>query len=283
MLKIKSTLTTKPINFVKETKAMNNYKIGIIGAGNVAHHLVAVFDSLGFEISWVWNRNVENAIVLADSVNAQVVTDLCDLDVNNTIVFVAISDDAILPVIQTRNWKGSYVVHTSGSFNSSQLEPFCDFYGAFYPFQTLRKELEVDWEKIPIFLEANDQELLTNLVEIAEICSDTISYKTSEERKKLHLAGVITNNFVYYLMRSVRMYCENEGLQFEEVFPLFEQTAMLTFNNELDLQTGPAKRGDENTLHKHLQMLDKTPELKKLYTQLSQAIYQNYHGKKLEL
>ena len=262
---------------------MNNYKIGVIGAGNVAHQLVSVFDSLGFEISWIWNRDVEKATVLAETIGTIAIPNILVQDVDNTIVFVAISDDAILPIIKKRSWKGAYIVHTSGSFNSGLLAPYCDFFGAFYPFQTLRKEIEADWEKIPIFLEANDPEMLATLVGIAEICSDTISYKTSEERKKLHLAGVITNNFVYFLMRSVRTYCEKEGLNFEEVFPLFEQTAMLTFNNEDDLQTGPAKRGDTQTIQKHLELLESTPELKNIYTQLSQSIYQNYHGKKLEL
>jgi len=262
---------------------MNNYKIGIIGAGNVAHQLVSVFDSLGFEISWIWNRTVDKANELAQQVGATPISNLMVQDVDNTIIFVAVSDDAILPIVQSRSWKGAYIVHTSGSFDSAQLQPFCEFYGTFYPFQTLRKEIEVDWEKIPIFLEANDPEVLSNLVGIAEICSDTISYKTSEERKKLHLAGVITNNFIYYLMRSVRSFCEKEALSFEEVFPLFEQTAMLTFNNEADLQTGPAKRGDKQTMEKHVEMLTSSPHLQQLYRQLSESIYQNYHEKKLEL
>jgi predicted short-subunit dehydrogenase-like oxidoreductase (DUF2520 family) len=44
------------------------------------------------------------------------------------------------------------------------------------------------------------------------------------------------------------------------------------------LQTGPAVRGDINTINKHLKALDTQPELKLLYQQITQSI-QKHHPK----
>jgi len=41
------------------------------------------------------------------------------------------------------------------------------------------------------------------------------------------------------------------------------------------MQTGPAARGDEAVIQKHLQLLDDAPQLKNIYTLMTQSIQQS--------
>jgi len=55
--------------------------------------------------------------------------------------------------------------------------------------------------------------------------------------------------------------------------PIINQTIDQISNDDPGLlQTGPAIRGDEQTMKRHLKLLDQNKELKKLYKLLSKSI-----------
>jgi hypothetical protein len=54
-------------------------------------------------------------------------------------------------------------------------------------------------------------------------------------------------------------------------------------NHEENLQTGPALRGDKQTMNDHLSLLESDKVLKKLYVTLSSMIYEESNGKEIEL
>ena len=61
--------------------------------------------------------------------------------------------------------KSSIIVHTSGSVSIKTLQHFTN-YGIFYPLQTFSKNKEVDIDKVPFCIEANNkttEKLLTDL------------------------------------------------------------------------------------------------------------------------
>ena len=74
--------------------------------------------------------------------------------------------------------------------------------------------------------------------------------------------------------------CKENNLDFKLLQPLIKETAAKLDNlNPYESQTGPAKRGDQKTLHNHLQLLKNTHQ-RELYTLLSNAIKEK-HGKEL--
>lgn len=74
--------------------------------------------------------------------------------------------------------------------------------------------------------------------------------------------------------------CDENNLDFKLLHPLIKETAAkLDDLTPIEAQTGPAKRGDQNTLHNHLKLI-KNNHQRELYTLLSNAIKEK-HGKEL--
>jgi len=99
-------------------------KIGFIGAGRVAQTLAPAFERAGLNVAAFHNRGPDAARQLAARVpsarpmaQAQEVADICDL------VFLTVSDDAILPVCRDLRWHAHHrVVHCSGATELAALD-----------------------------------------------------------------------------------------------------------------------------------------------------------------
>jgi predicted short-subunit dehydrogenase-like oxidoreductase (DUF2520 family) len=94
-----------------------------------------------------------------------------------------------------------------------------------------------------------------------------------KERLKLHVAAVIVSNFSNHLYKLAEDYCKKEGLDFKQLLPLIEETAQrLKTISPSNSQTGPAIRHDRATIEQHLNLLEKYPQLKKIYEVMTQSI-----------
>ena len=65
-----------------------------------------------------------------------------------------------------------------------------------------------------------------------------------------------------------------EGLPFDIVAPVIEETAQKVIEvlNPANTQTGPARRGDSETLERHRKMLANEPQKRELYDKISEDI-----------
>ena len=92
-------------------------------------------------------------------------------------------------------------------------------------------------------------------------------------RLKLHIAAVFVNNFTNHLYALAEDYCNKEGIDFKELFPLIEETALRVKEIlPLKSQTGPAARNDQETIQKHIALLEFHPQMKKVYEFLTDSI-----------
>jgi predicted short-subunit dehydrogenase-like oxidoreductase (DUF2520 family) len=146
-------------------------------------------------------------------------------------------------------------------------------YGVFYPLQSLRKD-DIDPPLIPIFLDGSDEltkrklELLAN-----SISPQHVAQAGDDARLKLHVAAVFVNNFTNHLYVLAEDYCKKEGIDFKEMLPLIEETALRVKEiSPSRSQTGPAERNDQETIQKHLELLESHPQLKKVYEFLTASI-----------
>jgi predicted short-subunit dehydrogenase-like oxidoreductase (DUF2520 family) len=86
----------------------------------------------------------------------------------------------------------------------------------------------------------------------------------------------MANNFTNHLLGQAEKVMDMKELPLAWLKPLVEETVKKAFElGPANSQTGPATRNDEPTIQKHLQMLESNPELKKLYTIISQDIYKS--------
>jgi predicted short-subunit dehydrogenase-like oxidoreductase (DUF2520 family) len=259
-------------------------RITIIGSGNVATHFAAAFKNAGHKIIQVYSRDMHNAALLAYHVNAEAINSLDQINSETDIFIIAVKDDAIIPAAQALAKFQKLIVHTSGATHIEALLAVTGNAGVFYPLQTFSKTKEVDFWQVPLCIEGADEQTTATLVQLAQTISNKIYRVNSAQRKVLHLSAVFACNFPNYLYGVAQQLLADNSMDFEMLRPLILETAQKVQTNlPGSVQTGPAVRNDENTMALHLQMLDDKPDLKVIYSLLSQDIIKNNnsgHGHK---
>lgn len=251
-------------------------RVVILGSGNLASHLSLAFKTSNkVELLQIYGRSKESLKNIDNQVDR--FTNLDDL-VDADVYIIAISDDHIAEFSAALPLQNKLVVHTSGAVSCSDLDDN-NRKGVFYPLQSFTKNAPLNFTEIPICIEAEDNQDLVLLEQLAAAVSEQVYFINSKQRKHLHLAAVFVNNFVNHLYTVGHQICTNEVLPFEILKPLIRETA-----RKLDdmppraAQTGPAKRKDQKTMDGHKTMLSK--DMKELYQLLSKSI-QATHGKEL--
>lgn len=260
-------------------------RIIIIGAGNVASHLGNRLFEKGFQILQIFSRGKEKAKRLASKINADFTTDLNEINDKADLYIFAIPDDRIgavaMQISQKTSLKQHLFVHTSGATPSIVFQSYFPRFGVFYPLQTFSISRIANFEEIPICIDANNEKDLELLEGIAANISPKAFRISDEDRAKLHVAAVFVNNFTNHLFHIGTQILEEEGLSFEMLKPLIKETvAKLDHQKAIEMQTGPAKRGDQTTISRHLEYLQKHPVYQDLYQKLSQSIQNEELGKK---
>ena len=248
-------------------------KICMIGAGNLATQLSLTLSDKGHQVLQVFSKTEERAADLATALKCSFTTDPNTLITNADLYIIAIKDQAIESFIQSREWGSSLVVHTAGSIPMDLLADNCKNYGVFYPFQTFSIDKKINFQNVPICLEASSAENLKILTDLASTISDNIQFYNSDQRQQIHLASAFVCNFVNHLFAIGKDLVEEKGIDFEILKPLILETATKGVLMAPKLvQTGPAARKDYLVMDKHLAMLDQHPDLQNLYKQLSDRI-----------
>ncbi|MGS2760798.1 Rossmann-like and DUF2520 domain-containing protein [Sinomicrobium sp. M5D2P9] len=241
-------------------------KVIIIGSGNVATHLIKAFHkSSKVKVIQLFNRS-------RISIEGIPVTDDYDKLFSADLYIIAVSDDSISDVSRKLPFKDRLVAHTSGSVALDELSPE-NRRGVFYPLQSFSKDKDVDFSGIPLCIEAGNDGDLELLEHIAGSISGKLYPVNSEQRRSLHLAAVFVNNFVNHLYAIGEDICGKDDLSFDLLKPLIAETAKkIESMSPAEAQTGPAKRHDETTIQKHLNLLNLHPTYGKIYELLTKSI-----------
>jgi len=234
-------------------------RVSFIGAGNVATRFAARLRQVGAEIVQICSRSG---------------VPVSELDPDRAdVVVVAVSDDAIAPVLDAVPSAGSALwLHTAGSvgidvFDSNKFPR----HGVLYPLQTMLKGKEADWANVPLLVEGDSQ-----AGEIARLMSPSVAVLDSASRRRLHAAAVIGCNMVMYLWSLSERICTDAGLDFDMLKPLLRLTLDRAMEmSPAEAMTGPAKRGDLKTIRSHIDALP--PEIADVYRQLSFHMLAQFH------
>lgn len=245
-------------------------KLSIVGLGNVGSHLFDAFLQESIQVTHVVSRSKPSEHVLATSTWIQ---DAKDLPLDE-LVIVCVPDDLISTVISEIP-TACPIAYTSGSVNLSNL-PKREELGVFYPLQTFTKDSPINIFEVPFFIEARSTDFASKLFDLAWVISRNVNYASSEERKKMHLAAVFINNFTNHLAYISKHYLDSEELDFEHLKPLLKETARkLESQDPFAIQTGPARRNDQEIIREHIDALE-NPIQKEIYRLISKSIQQTY-------
>ena len=113
------------------------------------------------------------------------------------------------------------------------------------------------------------------MTQLAKKLSPTVSLITDEQRADLHVAAVFVNNFTNALFGVGKEILDKKNIPFELLTPLILETAKKVQEHPpKKMQTGPARRRDQETIQRHLNLLNNNSTFQKIYQQLSELIIQ---------
>jgi len=247
-------------------------KVVIIGSGNVATVLGRRILHAEHEIIEVIGKNETHAKILADELHCDYSNNFVNISDHADIYIIAVSDNALSDLATQLQFQNKIAVHTAGSVSKNILQDVSKNFGVFYPLQTLRKEIKADLE-IPILIDGNTEDTLAVIEDFAKTISDNVQTADDNTRSQLHVAATIVNNFSNHLFALAENYCDQQKIDFKLLIPLIEETAKRTEQfSPSQMQTGPAIRNDMQTIQSHLQLLENSPELKKIYELFTESI-----------
>ncbi|MBE0660848.1 MAG: DUF2520 domain-containing protein [Bacteroidales bacterium] len=254
-----------------ETPADIN-KIVILGAGSVATHLAIALDKKGYNISQIYSRTSGSAEILSAKINAEFITDLKQLDTDADLYIIALKDSVVECLIR-KLFVNGIVVHTSGTLPMAVLKNMSLSYGVFYPLQTFSKSRPISFDHIPVCIEASDERTLQSIRQVAQNLTNKIYEIDSEQRQYLHLSAVFSCNFSNFMYVAAADILKSRNIDFEILIPLIREFLdKLSMMNPWDAQTGPAIRDDSSIITRQLELLDKFPDYKEIYRQITEKI-----------
>lgn len=254
----------------------------IIGSGNVGSQLAKLFYKKGITIDAIYNKNQDSGISLAKAVKSSFVADKKNIPNHSSIYLLALKDDHYFEELNGMDLAQKLLIHTSGSLESERLNPFSKRWGCLYPMQTLTKNDVVDWDTVAFYVEASNKEDENIMGSLCEKLGLNYSKINSEQRRKLHISAVATNNFTYHLLSTVKSFCEENELNYEDLKYLVQKSIDNTFQKDaFVMQTGPASRKDLKLVEHHLNLLENNSNLKEIYELFTKQILKKHHNHEL--
>ncbi|KPE50533.1 Rossmann-like and DUF2520 domain-containing protein [Chryseobacterium indologenes] len=244
----------------------------IIGSGNVAYHIAKALTLKGVSPAQIFGRNEAELKNISEELHIPYSTEhLEDAD----LYLICVSDNAVESVSKMIMKKDALVAHTSGSLPKEILAGEYRK-SSFYPLQTFSKSKELEYEKIPFFIEAENESDKNILFELASRISENVMESDHEKRKYIHLTAVFACNFVNHLFSRAKEISDSQEIPFDYFLPLIDETVQKIHEIEpKKAQTGPAVRNDLRVLALHEKLLkDESLEIYKTMNHSIQKMYE---------
>lgn len=179
-------------------------KIVFIGAGNLATRLSLAMQRVGMQIGQVYSHTEASARQLATRLGCPWTNDLSALQEDGDLYVFSLKDAVLSDVISKVKPNNGMWVHTAGSMPMSVFEGYAQRFGVLYPLQTFSKGRNVNFDVIPIFLEANTDKNADYLKNIASALSENVRFMSSKNAGvciwRLSLPVILPIIFIHYLI-----------------------------------------------------------------------------------
>lgn len=242
----------------------------------MAWHLARALRDCGWNIVQVCSRTIDSARTLAAAVDAVPLSDFAAIDATVDFCIVCVTDSAVAQVARSLPAMQGVVVHTSGTVPMDVLKVCSERVGVLYPLQTFSRDRELNIREVPFFTEASDAATLAEIDRMAASTGARALHADSAARSLLHVAGVLACNFPNYLIGCAQEILSRGGYDLDVLRPLVAETIAKSFQMGPEAaQTGPARRGNKETIKKHIALLPE--DQGEIYALISDAILKKYH------
>ncbi len=230
---------------------MKTPKVQIIGPGKAGLSFYLALQSVGWDVLEPLGK----------------ASKLKDLDSDADFILITTPDKEIPIVAKALNKTKAVIIHTSGATQLDSLLPH-KRRASLHPLVSM-PEAEIGKERL-----LDDAWFAIDGDPDAERIVDALGGNTfrvtDDNRSVYHAAACIASNHLIVLMAQVQRLCMKIDIPFQSFLNLSSSTlAVLDDLNPAEALTGPAARGDEDTLKSHLESL---PEKERhLYQCLAQG------------
>lgn len=249
-------------------------RVNLIGAGRLGQTLGYLLAQSGYaRLCSVWSRSRERAEAAVAWIGQGEVCDSFDNLAEADCYLITTKDDVIQPVCEQMNAQvffppGAIILHCSGALTSDVLasaKTQGTFIASAHPTKSVAdpKTAIRYFAGTPMLCEG-DPEALLGITPLLEAIGAILIPISKSAKIKCHIASVIASNYLITLAARATHCYQTAGLD-ETTARLLVHTLMkssLQNLEQLPLEaalTGPLKRGDRDTLKRHLDALTHTP------------------------
>jgi predicted short-subunit dehydrogenase-like oxidoreductase (DUF2520 family) len=261
--------------------------IMLIGAGNLAQALGPELRTAGYKIDAVVARanpaSRRRAAALAKKIGAQALP-LKDASPVSDIIWICHTDDALAgtakllaknPAWKGRGLKGKIVLHSSGALTSDVLAPLKRVgatVASLHPMMTFVPGTAPKMHEVPFGVEGDVRAVSVARKIIRDLGAEIFSLRKSS-KPLYHALGSFSSPLVVATLVTAERVGRAAGLSPTQTRKIMGPILRQTFKNYLEhgaaaAFSGPIKRGDLNTIRRHLQELKKVPGASEVYRAL---------------
>lgn len=258
--------------------------IAIVGPGKVGQAMGRLLSRAGFPVRFVAARRLAAARRAASFIGRGRAVTLDSPELAHAQVFLlTTSDSAIEPVARQlvasiKDWRGRIALHTCGSLPASVLAPLKGrgaAIGSLHPYQTIPNPKEGTHNLVSSFWAVEGDRAARRIVERWIKALRGVAFPIRAGDKTLyHLSAFLTCPVIVTLMNASTHLLAKSGVPARIARPMLAGFVSTTAKNfetygAIGSLTGPAARGDWETLRNHLRALRRdAPEMVPSYKEI---------------
>jgi len=258
--------------------------VSIVGGGRVGRALGRRLHELGWRVGGVTGRSISTARAAVRAIGAGQPLDAPTHQIlNSSVILITTPDGAIesvaknLALLGGSEWSGKVVLHTSGSLDSSVLQPLADLgaaTGSMHPMQTFSNQNLPDLANCIFGIDGSPTALQVARKMIHQMGGVAVRL-SGANKAAYHAAGSFACVYVLALMETATRLLMTQGFKRRQAMRALLPLARQTLDNfervgPLAAWTGALSRGDFSTIERHVKALaDFEPEYLEAYKALS--------------
>ena len=264
------------------SKRPNKATITLIGAGNLAQALGPALKAAGYQIEFIAARETASsrrrAAMLAGTLEAHTQS-LNDAGPHSEIVWICHTDDALAEtaklLARKPGWSGKIVFHSSGALSSDALSPLKRkgaSTASLHPMMTFVPGATPRMEEVPFAVEGDSRAVAVARRIVRDLGAESFAIKKAA-KPLYHALGSFSSPLIVAALVTAERVGRGAGLSASQTRRVMAPILHQTIKNYAERGaaaafSGPIKRGDINTVLRHLKELKRVPGASEVYRAL---------------
>jgi predicted short-subunit dehydrogenase-like oxidoreductase (DUF2520 family) len=263
-------------------RRLGKASITLIGAGNLAQALGPALKAAGYKIEFVAARETASsrrrAAMLAGALEARTQS-LNDAGPTSDILWICHTDDALAEtaklLARKPGWSGKIIFHSSGALSSDVLSPLKRkgaSTASLHPMMTFVPGATPRMEEVPFAVEGDTRAVAVARRIVRDLGAESFAIKKAA-KPLYHALGSFSSPLIVAALVTAERVGRGAGLSASQTRRVMGPILRQTFKNYAECGaaaafSGPIKRGDINTVLRHLKELKRVPGAGEVYRAL---------------